>query len=187
MGEYFSEFSDASLYLVIACIGTLLMIIRIALMLSFGLDADVDVDVDFDADGGHGFGMLSLFSILAFMAGFGWVGFAARTEWGFGGIASAASGFTFGFFMMLLAASMMFYIKKLNSSPSFDIRNTIDHTGTAYLKIPAAGEGLGEVQITVDGTQKVLPAKTNGPAIDSFTSVKVIEVEDDGTLIVIQN
>ena len=187
MGELFSEFSDSALYLVIGCVGTLLMIIRIAMMLMFGLDADADVDADIDADGGEGFGMLSIFSILAFMAGFGWVGYGARTDWELGGIASAAAAFIFGFLMMLLAASMMFYIRKLNSSPTFDVRNTIGHTGQAYLTIPAHSEGQGEVQITVDGVQKVMPAKTRGPEIESFTSVKVIEVDDDGTLIVTQN
>ncbi len=86
--------------------------------------------------------------------------------------------------MMLLAASMMFYIRKLNSSPSFDLRSAIGHGGKAYLRIPGSGDGHGEVQITIGGVERTLPAKTRGPEIESFTSVKVIEVEDDGTLIV---
>ena len=183
MDELFSEFSDATLYFVIACIGTLLMVIRIVLMLLFGMDTDVDVDGDVDGDG-DGFGILSIFSILAFMAGFGWVGYAARTEWELGGFASAAAGFAFGFLMMLLAASMMFYIRKLNSTPTVDFRTAVGHTGKSYRRIPGEAAGHGEVQITVGGTERVLAAKTRGPAIESFTTVKVIEVEDDGTLIV---
>lgn len=187
MDELFAEFSDATLYFIIGCLGTLLMVIRIVLMLMFGMDADVDVDADMDADGGDGFGILSIFSILAFMAGFGWVGYAARTEWELGGFASAAAGFGFGFLMMLLAASMMFYIRKLNSSPKVDLTTAVGHVGKAYLRIPGGAEGHGEVQITVGGVERVLPAKTRGPEIESFTSVKVIEIEDGGTLIVEPN
>jgi nucleoside-specific outer membrane channel protein Tsx len=40
------------------------------------------------------------------------------------------------------------------------------------------------VELNVDGRRSVVAAKSVGPKIDSFTSVKVLEVLDDGSLLV---
>lgn len=185
--DLFTTLSDASVYFVLGALGTLLMVIRIVLMLVLGIDSDVDIDVHGDVgdvDGGGDFSVLSIFSVLAFFAGFGWAGYGARIEWGWGSAAAALFAFAIGFVMMLTAASMMFYIRKLNATGAYDLRTAVGKTGRAYRTIPANGAGRGEIQITVSGAQRVLPARTHGQSIESFTSVRVVEVEDDGTLIV---
>ena len=64
------------------------------------------------------------------------------------------------------------------------ISTAIGNTGRAYVTLPARGKGLGQVQVSVSGRLKTMPAASNGKEIAAFSDVKVVEARDDGTLIV---
>jgi len=183
---------DAVVYFVIAGASTLLLILKFGLMLlGFGGDElDVDVDIDIDADvhagdiSGHSFTLFSILSLLAFFTGFGWMGLICRVDWGFSGIGSGIAATGFGGFMMFFSSGLLYMTKRLNQQINYDVKTAIGNTGRVYLAIPAKGEGAGQVQVTISGRKKIMSAVSEGPAIDSFAAVTIVETRDDETLIV---
>ena len=187
--QVFSQFSDITVYFVMAAVGSILFGLRMALMLIGGLDVDGDFDVDVDADGGieaHGgdFSLFSLISILSFMMGAGWLGLACRLDWECGHVKSAIFAGLFGFALMFMTSFLLWQMRKLSESGAYRVRDCVGRIGRVYLKIPAKGEDRGQVQITVSGRQKVLEAVSKGEEIESFASVKVVEIEGEETLVV---
>mgnify|MGYP002638765527 CR=1 FL=1 len=184
--EFFTEFTDASVYFTMASVGSLLFGIRILLMMIGG-----DHGVDFDSDGGDsldghggGFSLFSLLSTLSFLMGAGWMGLACRREWGLGALPSALIASQFGFALMGLSSVGMYGMRKMNSEASYDVSHCIGAIGRVYLKIPAKGDGRGQVEISVDGRRKVLPAVSSGPEIASFAEARVVSIQAGETLIV---
>ncbi|MEM7624931.1 MAG: hypothetical protein AAF333_04830 [Planctomycetota bacterium] len=174
---------DAVVYAGMALVGTALFAIRLAFALLLGIDGDLDLDVE-DIDHGAGFGMVSIFSITAFLMGSGWAGLAAQLEWQLGNGWSAAVAGGFGTFLMVLASTGMFAAKKLTREVTYDTQTAAGKIGTAYRAIPAKGEGSGEVRVSISGRSMVVSAISAGPAIAAFADVKVVEVRDDQTLVV---
>jgi hypothetical protein len=187
--EVFSTFSDVTVYFVMAAVGSMLFGIRLLLMLFVGVDAGGDFDLDVDADGGleaHGgdFSLFSLISILSFMMGAGWLGLACRLDWGCGPVKSALFAGLFGFALAFLSSFLLWQMRKLSESGAYQVNDCLGKIGRVYLKIPATGQGRGQVQITVSGRQKVLEAISKGEEIESFASVKVTAIEGEETLVV---
>ena len=188
--DIFSTFSDATLYFSMAVVGTLLFSIRIILMMFFGLDdgGDFDLDVDMDTGGfdGHAgdFSLFSMVSVLSFMMGAGWLGLACRLEWGVGPVMSAIYAALFGFGLMLMSSMALWQMRKLNDPGGYDVNTCIGKTGRVYLTIPAKGSGRGQVQMTVDGRQKVMEAVSTGEEIESFATIRVVSIQGEETLVV---
>ena len=174
--------ADAVVYAVMAVAGTVLFALRLAMML-LGFDSDV---TDFDTDGldGGGFPIFSLLSLTAFLMGAGFAGLAAQIEWGLGSGASAAVAGGFGLFVMLLAAALLLFARGLDRSPTVDPKVAVGRTATAYTRIPARGEGNGQIRVNVGGRVDVADAVSAGPQIESFADVRVTDCRDDGVYIV---
>jgi len=180
----FSTFSDSTVYFMLASVGTVLFLLRMGLMLFAGV-GDFDVDADVDADvGDAGFGLFSLLSILAFMMGTGWMGLACRHEWNLGTGITVIIATGFGFALMFASSAAMFQMRKMNQAGRYDMSEAVGKVGKVYLRIPAKGQGAGEVEIDVGGRRSTVPAVSAGEAIDSFASCKVVELRGDGVLIV---
>lgn len=166
-------------YLVCACTGLALLVVRIILMLAgagHGADAgadihaDVHVDVHTDAAaghdaGGHGaasahgdghhtgsdssFKMLTLQGVMGFLLMFGLTGFVLNGIAITGGIISAAGALAAGVASMWLIAKLFSLLLHLQSSGTVEIANAVGQEGTVYLTIPAGG--TGKVQVVVQG------------------------------------
>jgi hypothetical protein len=176
--------ADAVSYAVMALVGTLLFVIRLAMAL-FGGDAGDGADADIDVgDSDAAFSLFSVLSILAFFMGAGWMGLACRLDWDLGRLVSAIVSAGFGFVMMLAAAGLSWGARRLNREVAYDVATAVGHTGRVYLTVPAKGVGTGQVEISVSGRKKVLRAESTGGKIAAFQDVVVVEVRDDGTLIV---
>ena len=177
-------FSQNPVYLILAIFGTTLFLLKMLLFLMVG-DAD---GADFEADtidtGGAAFSVVSTQSILAFLMGAGWIGLAAQREWGFSDFKSLLAAVFFGFLMMLFSSFLTFKIKKFNSVTKVNLKDAVGSTGRAYTNVPAKGKGIGQVEVTVGGKQQILQASSADEAIKSFDSVKVVDVDDSGNLII---
>lgn len=178
----FQNFSDATVYFIIGATGTVLFLLRLATMM-IGMDADSDFDMD-AGDHGGAFGLLSMLSIVTFMMGTGWMGLACRLEWGLGSAVSALIAVGFGMAVLVLTSLMMFQMRRLDSAGEYNVRETVGRTGRVYLKVPASGGGTGQIEISVNGRRMIVNALSRREEIASFQSVKVLEVTDDGTLVV---
>lgn len=189
--ELTNKGGDAVTYFFIAAGATTLFVLRLILMLFGADDGDTDFDIDVDGAGevdhmgsGEAFNLFSLLSILAFLMGVGWMGLTARLTWDLGATVSVLVAVGSGGCMMLLAASLMFFVKRLEKVTGYDVKSCVGHTGRVYLTIPATGKGSGQIEITVTGRRKILTGRTNGEEIAAFTPVKVVEITDDNIAIV---
>jgi hypothetical protein len=182
----FSELSklggDAVTYFIMAAVGTILFLIRLVVGL-FGGDAG-DFDADVDAGTDASFTLFSLLSVMAFVMGTGWMGLACRIDFGLSRAPSLLIAVGFGTFMMLLASGLMALLRRLNRHIEIDPTTAIGNTARVYIKLPAKGEGLGQIQVTISGRLKTVAAISNGKEIATFSDVKVVEARDDGTLVV---
>ena len=184
--EFFNEITDSSIYFILAVVGTALFAIRMFLML-IGGDGGLDLETDaVDGLDAHDTGLpfLSLLSILSFMMGTGWMGLAARREWELGtGLTAVISG-AFGFLLMFLSALGLASLRRLNAEPKYDVASCIGAIGRVYLKVPPQGEGRGQIEVTVDGRRKVLPAISNGGELASFAAARVVGIQEGETVII---
>lgn len=190
-GSIVNSGTDAVVYFTIAAIATFLFVARLVLMLFGADDGDVDISADAldGADAGHmgsgaAFNLFSLLAILAFFMGLGWMGLACRLTWDLGPGVSVVISLGTGIGMMVLASTMMMYVKRLEHVVEYDAKTSIGRTGRVYLTIPGEGKSGGQVEINISGRRKIMNAKTQGEELAAFTSVKVIEVGDDETLVV---
>ena len=174
--------TDVLVYLIMALVGTTFFVLRLLIALFFGGGGEFDTGVDLDAGTDASFGLFSLLSILAFFMGAGWMGITCRIDWQMGSLASAASAAAFGFGLMVLASGLMLMARRLNKTIEYDLNTAIGKSARVYMSIPA--QGRGQVEVDVSGRRKVLEAVGQGEKISEFSTVRVVAVRDDQTLIV---
>jgi hypothetical protein len=177
------RFTDTSVYFIVAVSASLLFIIRMGLMMLGHGHGDLGHvhggDTSHPGDSSSGaFNLFSIQSVLGFFMGTGWMGLAARLEWGMGPGPALATAVGFGVAMMLFSAALTFYMQKLNSEPRLDLASCVGTTGRVYLTIPAHARGTGQVEVNVSGQRKILEALTRGGEIAAFQSVKIVAVDD---------
>lgn len=184
--------TDAVIYFTIAVLATFLFVARLVLMLFGGDDGDLDISSGDALEGlddahmgsGAAFNLFSVLAILAFFMGLGWMGLACRLTWELGPTLSVVISLGTGLGMMVLASTMMMYVRRLEHVVEYDAKTSIGRTGRVYLTIPGDGKAGGQVEINISGRRKIMNAKTRGGELAAFTSIKVIEVGDDETLVV---
>ncbi len=181
-----------------AVLGTTVFLIRLGLMsiggLADGVDGvDVDIDVDADVDLGadvdagdstHSFELLSVQSVAAFLMGFGWggVGGLIGFDWSFP--MSMLTGAAFGAGMVWLLGILMKAMYDLSSSGNVNIQDAVGTEGTVYTNVPAKGDGRGQVRVVVNTRARFYNAVSDGDAIVTNSSVRIVRVNDDHTLTV---
>ena len=166
----------------IAITTSALLLFQMVLML-FGMDGESDFDVD-DLDDHGGGGILSVRTITAFFAGFGWTGVTAlEAGWALAPtiLVSTAVGGVFmgGVFAIMRTLYGMRY------SGTLDYRNAVGQVGKVYLRIPAAMAGPGQIEVLVQGRLRTVQAFTRTDRqLANNERVKVIELMDETTLLV---
>lgn len=176
--------NGAGWFTVTAAVGTIFFAARLVLMLVAG-DGGLDIDVDdVHADPGDAFKVLSVQSIAAFLMGFGWAGLAGLNGFGWEWTSSMLFGVLCGAGMVWLLGILLKGVHDLQSSGNINMNRAIGVEGQVYASVPANGEGRGQVQIVVDGRQRIYNAVSEGEALASQTRVRVIRVNEDRTLTV---
>lgn len=180
MEIWWSELATSlQVFYAIAIATTALLILQFTLMM---LGFDGDADADFEGDGDTG--ILSVRTISAFFTGFGWTGVAClEAGWSLPPtlIAAVAAGGAF----MAGVVFMMRTLYGMRYSGTLDYRNAVGSVGVVYLRIPAAMESPGQVEVKVQGRLCVVQAFTESKeSIPNQTRVRVTGVMDDNTLIV---
>ena len=148
-------------------------------------DASVDVDPSPDAmDDAGAMHLLSIRNIVYFLLGVGWTGVSLWNTIDNRivlALIAVAVGCLFVAIFLFLFRQMM----KLQHNGAFDINDAVGKTVDVYLRIPAAGQGMGKVQVSFNGSIQELDARTDSSAmIPSGTKVRVIDVIDRSVLIV---
>lgn len=172
---------------VLAGVSTAFFVLRLILMF-------VGVEGGDSADAGHGlagdindaaaaadfkiFTMLTL--IVTLMVG-SWSALLFRSmefpDW-----LSLGLGYGGGFIAALIVGYAIFSMRKLEGDGTIRDFKAEGLKGTVYLKIPEAGKGKGQVQVTVEGRLRTFDAVSDGPEIESFKPIVVMQRMDANTL-----
>ena len=146
-----------------------------------GLDSDVDIP---DAGEGGATGILSIRTIGAFFTGFGWSG-AAMLQAGHGTGAATFVGLTVGSIFMALIFYLMSYLHSLRQEGTINYANAVGKIGSVYLPIPPHRQGIGQIEVLVQGRLKIVQAiSDNDKKIGNRVAVRVTELVDEQTILV---
>ena len=174
------------IYWATALIASAIFIVLIILTLVGG-DADDmggDVDAEIDGDTGIGFQFLSFKNLIGFFAIFGWSGIACL-ENGFSKGLTVFISILCGLLMMTAMAALFYYLAKLQSSGTLQMKNALNQVGEVYLTVGAKRSRIGKVSINVQGTLRELEALTDEKNdLVQGNVVQVNEVTENGILIV---
>ena len=169
------------LYYAIAFAASTLLLLQLLLTM-VGFDGDDDMDFDAEV---HDFGgYLSLRSLTAFFAGFGWGGVVA-IRGGMSVLGSAAVAVATGGVLMASVVALMRGLYSMRASGTLDYSNAIGEVGNVYLPIPPNMEGPGQVEVLVQGRLAVVQAFTRaGHRLPNRSRVRVTETLDQQTIVV---
>ena len=146
-------------------------------------DVAADGDADVSGDTGIDFQFLTLKNLIAFFTIFGWTGIICLNM-GFGPGISTFIATIAGLIMMVIMASIMYFMGKLTEEGTLNLNNAIGKVGNVYLTIPGARKGMGKVQIQVQGLQTLDAITDAEKDIKTGAVVEVIEVLNDQILVV---
>ena len=186
------------LFVICAAFGTILFVVRLALMFIGGDGHEGGVDADaggMDGADGHDFGhhdvadsdlsfkALSLQGITAFFMMFGLVGWALVRQGNVPAILSIAGGMLAGFSTVWIMKKIFQLAGSLQSSGTLDLQNAIGQEGLVYLTIHPGQ--IGKVQVVVQCRLSVLNAiaEDKTEEIKTGQRVWVVRVSAD-TLVV---
>lgn len=166
-------------YYYLAWFATIFFVIKLLIFMVFGAgDSEVSADFNTETDTDASFSFISLQTILAFLMGFGWMGYAALKSFNMNQLATFGSAFGVGLIFMFGTAYLMMLVKKLEKTVKKDKTTAIDKVGKAYTDF--APKGQGRVEIEVNGQLIVAEAMNNTDTeIKSFDAVKVVKVENE--------
>jgi len=118
--------------------------------------------------------------VVTFMVG-GWVSLLFLSM-GWHEAASLGLGGAIGFVAAIGVSYAIFSMRKLEHDGALREFEAKGVKGTCYVAIPEAGAGKGQVQVTIKGRLFTFDAVSDGPKIDSFKPVVVMERLDESTL-----
>ncbi|RKE04093.1 hypothetical protein [Marinifilum flexuosum] len=146
-------------------------------------DVAADGDADVSGDTGIDFQFLTLKNLIAFFTIFGWTGIIC-VHIGFGPFISTFIATIAGLIMMVIMASILYFMGKLTEEGTLNLNNAIGKIGNVYLTIPASRKGMGKVQIQVQGLQTLDAITDAEKDIKTGAVVEVIEILNDQILVV---
>lgn len=191
-------FGDPALWFTVpALVGTAIFMLRMMLMLIGGDDSGTDVgaaDVgDLDASGGidvdghdstGAFTLLSVQSLAAFAAGFGWGGIGGLLGMGWSVSVAITTGVVSGMAMIYLLGLLLKGAHDLQSSGNITLDAALGATGEVYASIPAKGEGRGQIRLVLRDRLRIINAVSDDLPFPRSARVRVLAVNDDNTLTV---
>lgn len=173
-----------------ALLGTALFAVKVVLMLigaDHGEMGDLHDIAGMNVDTGDSVGAfkaLSIQGVIAFIMGFGWAGLAAlhSTNWSLPILMIAAIGG--GLATAWVLATTMRAMMEFQSSGNVNIQSTVGLEGTVYVGVPGNAAGRGQVQVVVDGRQRIYNAVSHGGELPTGTRVRVMVANGDNTITV---
>lgn len=166
------------IYYYIAVFATILFVIKLAIFTIVGGGTEVSGDFNTEFDSDTSFSFLSFQSVLAFLMGFGWMGYAGLKQLGWSQLNSLLAALGVGILFMAVSAALMFSVRKLEKNVKKDKSTAIGKTGKAYTTFDE--KGYGKIEIEISGQLSVVDAfnMTDTP-INSFDMVEVVGVKDN--------
>ncbi|MGD9978693.1 MAG: hypothetical protein AB7S54_12260 [Bacteroidales bacterium] len=190
IGSWWDGLSTISkVYWVVAIAASLIFLIQTVATFvgadsdSGDIDATGDADASIDTDHGIGFQLISLKNLIGFFTIFGWSGLACLDSGLSVGLTIIIS-FICGIIMMVLMASIFYFMGKLVESGNVNMESAVGKTGTAYLKIPANRKTAGKIQLQLQGFRTLDAMTDDSEDIPTGSVIQVTGVISDDLLLV---
>ncbi len=165
-------------YYYIALFATVVFVLKLVIFTFVGGDSEVVADFNVETDSDVSFNFISVQSVLAFLMGFGWMGYAGLKQFGLSQLTNLFAAFAVGLALLLISAFLMFLTRKLEKNIKKDKTTALNKVGKAYTSF--APGASGQVEIEVNGQLSIVNALNNTEEqINSFDAVKVVNVVDD--------
>ena len=165
-------------YYYIAVFATILFVIKLAIFTIVGGGAEVSGDFNAEFDSDTSFSFLSFQSVLAFLMGFGWMGYAGLKQLGLSQINALLSAIGVGILFMAVSAALMFSVRKLEKNVKKDKATALGKIGKAYTNFEPKGNG--QIEININEQLAVVEAvNATEEKIKAFDNVKVVKVENE--------
>jgi len=176
------------IYWAFAIPSTLLFLIILVMTFMGGdITATGDADAAIEGDDGVGFQFFTLKGLISFFTLFAWSGLAC-IEAGLNPSLTVIISIICGLMMMFILASIFYLMSKLSESGTLRLKYAINGVGEVYLPIKAGRNGMGKIQINVQGAVRTLQALSDDEAdLPVGTMVKVTEIINDQILLVTKN
>jgi membrane protein implicated in regulation of membrane protease activity len=146
-----------------------------------------DADAAIEGDEGIGFQFFTLKGLIGFFTLFSWSGLACIA----GGVAPVVTvviSIVCGLLMMIILASIFYFMSKLTESGSLKLKNAIGRIGEVYIPIKAKRGAIGQIQINIQGSVRTLQALTDDEEdLGSGSVVQVNSIINDQILLVTKN
>lgn len=177
-------------YFIVACIGTLALLIQIILMIvGAGGDGDLDLDTDADADGdldSHtdtGVSLFTLKGLTAFFAIGGWTGMLMLSYDIPVGITVAVS-VVAGLAAYFVVWGLIRLMLKLQEDGTLDYASAVGKEATVYVSIPANRGGRGKITLVLQGRYTELDAVTDeSERIPVDSAVEIVDKAGDAFVV----
>lgn len=159
-----------------AIFGTIVFVLKIALPMDTGAEVSTDFTSMTDTD--SSFNLLTLEGISAFFMCLGWTGWTAFSILHYELKTALIVSIVSGLAGMILFAWLISLAKKLEQINKYDLTTLVDKTGKAYVRFQP--KGSGKIQVEFNSKLDIVDAKSlSDEVIESFSSVKVVKVEDN--------
>lgn len=136
-------------------------------------------DAYVEGDSGIGYQLFTVRNLFIFFTIFGWVTIGCYKE-GLTSLISSFIGILSGIFAVYLMLWLMRRISTLKQDGTLQLNNAIHKNGTVYIPVPAAGKGLGKIQIIIQGSTRELDAITyEEESIATGSLVTVTGIKDN--------
>ena len=166
------------IYYYLAIFSTILFTLKLIIFAFVGGDSEVAGDFNSEMDTDCSFNFVSTQSVIAFLMGFGWMGYSGLQQLQFSQGLNLAVAFCVGFIFMFVTAALMFGVKRLEKKVEKTNEGALNQVGKAYTSFEP--NGRGQVEIEIDGQLRIVNAtNTTKQKINSFDSIKVIKVVKD--------
>lgn len=184
MELWWGSLSEALRWFYAIAISTSVLMVLQLLMMIFGFGDDLEDGADGDASGDGDVRVLSVRTVTAFFAGFGWTGIAA-IESGASLLTALVLAILVGGVFMGGVIALMRALFSMRHSGTLDYRNAVGEMASVYLRIPANMDHPGQVEVMVQGRLRVVQALTRATEdIPTQARVRVVDTMDQNTLIV---
>ena len=148
------------------------------------LPDDGSVPIDGNAVQGSGMGLLTFRNLVNFFLGFGWSAILLRESIPSTGLLMVIS-ILVGVVLVFAVMMLFKWLSGMQQAGNIDVFKAAPGCeGKVYLRIPAQRGGTGKVQISINNSVREYEALTDGDALPTGSSIKVVEVISADTLLV---
>ena len=167
--------------------GTLVLCLFLAGLAGFSAEHEfgTDVDTDHDAGGGdHGNWFLGILSVRALTSALLFFGLGGLTALYYGAVELQAFGIALaaGAAALYAVAAIMRSLSHLKHDGTTRVERSVGRTGTVYLRVPAAKNGAGKIQLMLQNRTVEYQAVTPGDELATGTPIRVVAVVNSDTV-----